>query len=107
MKGSNQLSQQSQEALQALHGQIVNLYVSGDERGMYFHLGNQRYYIDRVRPKAEIPKELTGGMLDFPDPAKHLSIRGGLHFSKNNSYYLLAFVSRKERMAFALTIGKI
>ncbi|MFI7813003.1 hypothetical protein [Citrobacter werkmanii] len=105
--GYNQLSQIHPSIIQSLNGEIVNLILTGDDRGMYFHHNNQRYYIDRIQPKEAIPDAFTGGLLDFPKRTEKLSIRGRLHFQKNNSYYLLALISRKERKGFALALGKL
>lgn len=104
--GYNKLSSMSINQVQALGGEIVNFMVNAQGE-MYFHHNHERYYVDKVKPKSLIPKALTGGLLDFPDRKKPLSIRGQLHFLKNHNYYLLAFASKSAREAWAMVLGEI
>lgn len=98
------LSALSPVLMQNLNGEVVTLV--GGDTGIYFHHRGVRYTVDKLLRKSALPEELTGGLLEFPKRGEQFRLQGGLHFQKNNSYYLLAIISRKERKAFALHLGK-
>ncbi|MEG5932511.1 hypothetical protein UXN85_20815 [Enterobacter hormaechei] len=97
------LSALSPVLLQNLNGEVVKLV--GGATGIYFHHRGMRYTVDKLQAKSAIPEALAGGLLEFPKRGEVFTLQGCLHFQKNNSYYLLAIISRKERKAFALHLG--